>query len=712
INAMTSPPGPYAAPWQSAPQAPWPAGPRLSTAPAAPPVGWSVAKHPVTAAGLTIPGDMLYVGRGLAAGSGGLQEPALIDPWLPVDWQAPDWPGQTMGYWPSYSTISPQSRAAYLYWLSTGRRHPDVFIGYVFLFFYGLERRVLVDWPHAPQVQGAELPLIRAEVDQLLNLFGGNSSFARCAGRFREVLEAISLLGTDVCAEPVPVPNRESPPIRLRLGLGGFAAGRRPLPAGWAMAWLMSQPDFYPRTPMTRCGPEFAELFRARYAAQFGAGIVIPMTGTSDLTIDYRPASGGLARWPRLVFYGRPDVIGQTGPLRELVALADECAEALDAFSRFLGRSPEGRGSVAATALLPPELVDLTGGEVGTLISWARSHLTRSATVTVPASELQAHLPLGQSPTKKEAVTLARLLAAAGIGMEPDPRLGGPVPGSGSMVLFRSDETVSVTPSDVYQAATVLLHLGAAVSAADGQVSADEKELLVSHLEEALYLSAVERTRLRAHLMWLLTAELKLTGLTGRIDALDEVKREQIAEFLAAVAAADGVIDPAEVTLLKQIRKMLGLDPEGVHSSLHTAAAEPVTIREARASPGYAIPAEEGRVKLDRSVLAARLTEAAEVAALLGSVFAEPNEAPSPPVPPTAQPVAGLDGAHSALLRALAERDTISRAEWSELTSQSRLMPDGALDRLNEASYEVTGEPLAEGDDPIEINRYVMGELL
>jgi hypothetical protein len=218
--------------------------------------------------------------------------------------------------------------------------------------------------------------------------------------------------------------------------------------------------------------------------------------------------------------------------------------------------------------------------------------------------------------------------------------------------------------------------------------------------------------------MWLLTTELKLTGLTGRIDALDEVKREQIAEFLAAVAAADGVIDPAEVTLLKQIRKMLGLDPEGVHSSLHSAAAappaaaEPVTIREARPSPGYAIPAEEGRVKLDRSVLAARLAEAAEVAALLGSVFAEPNEAPSPPVPPTAQPVAGLDGAHSALLRALAERDTISRAEWSELTSQARLMPDGALDRLNEASYEVTGEPLAEGDDPIEINRYVMGELL
>ena len=89
---------------------------------------------------------MIYVGRGLRACRefGGV-EPALIDPKLPVDWDDPDVDGDLMSYWPSYSSIEPSSRAAYLEWLSTGRSDPNAYIGYVFLFFYGIERRLLQD---------------------------------------------------------------------------------------------------------------------------------------------------------------------------------------------------------------------------------------------------------------------------------------------------------------------------------------------------------------------------------------------------------------------------------------------------------------------------------------------------------------------------------------------------------------------------------------
>ena len=52
-----------------------------------------------------------------------------------------------MTYWPSYSEISSAARTAYVDWLASGRR-PGAHIGYVFLFFYGIERRVLVDAMH------------------------------------------------------------------------------------------------------------------------------------------------------------------------------------------------------------------------------------------------------------------------------------------------------------------------------------------------------------------------------------------------------------------------------------------------------------------------------------------------------------------------------------------------------------------------------------
>jgi tellurite resistance protein len=312
------------------------------------------------------------------------------------------------------------------------------------------------------------------------------------------------------------------------------------------------------------------------------------------------------------------------------------------------------------------------------------------------------------------------LLAATGIGMEPDPRLGGPAVTSGPMVLFDEAEPCSA-PSPEYQAATLLLHLGVVVSTADGEVAEQEEKVLVGHLEHALGLSTAEQSRLRAHLRWLLTREPKLTGLTRRISALDETRREDIATFLTTVAAADGVIDPAEIATLKRIRKLFGLDPEQVHASLHTAAIAPVTVRPRGPSTGYSIPAPRSVppagtvVLLDEAALARKLAESAEVAALLESVFAEevppPKAAPAPRQPEVA-PVADLDIAHSTLLRALAGLRTISRREWEHLAADAGVMPDGALDRINESAYEVVGEPLAEGEDPIEINQHAMGELL
>jgi hypothetical protein len=107
--------------------------------------GWVPPGAPVEVAGLVLPGGMLYVGRHLPAPRGGAPDPALINPHLKVDPRQPDWAASSVGYWPSYSDISPGARAAYLTWLAGGRREANVPISWPFLFFYGLERRLLVD---------------------------------------------------------------------------------------------------------------------------------------------------------------------------------------------------------------------------------------------------------------------------------------------------------------------------------------------------------------------------------------------------------------------------------------------------------------------------------------------------------------------------------------------------------------------------------------
>jgi tellurite resistance protein len=668
----------------------------------------------ITIAGYNIVGGLLYVGTQLAAPSGYTVDPALINPALPVDQRQPDWGGQGLDYWPSYGDIPPQSRAAYLAWLADGRRFPRAPIGYVFLYFYGLERRVLYDLQRDRSTAAFELPIIHQEVRRLLAIYGGHKAFKRYVGQFEQVLD---ILAAGVPGRgPAPAPTRDyPPPLRLRAGLGAFAAQGLPLPAEWALTWIRSHPDYHPRTPATRCAAEFDVLFLRRYAARHGQGLVV-RPGRKEVTLDYRPASAGFRGVAELTLPGIPDVLGYAAPTRKLVALADECTSELEAYSRYIGRAPDGQATVQAQALLPAELVDLTSGSAGQAIAWARHRLGVQEVAVVSVTEFVGFVAsLVAKPMKKDVIAMAQVLGRAGIGIEPDPRLGGAVLTSGSMVVFAAPDGPTAAASDAYQAATLLLHLAAAVGAADGDFDEAEQRHLSDHLERALHLTADERRRLHAHLRWLTVTPVKLTGLTRRLTGIDEAQRFYVAEFLTAVAAADGRISADEVKTLTKIYRLLELDPAHVPSMTGPApATEPIVVRPAQPERGYAIPRQAAApsVQLDEAAIAAKLAETARVGALLGSIFTDDEPPPASSPVPAAESVAGLDGQHSGLVRELAAAEQVSRAEFEELAARWKLLPDGALDRINEAAYELAGEPLLDGDDPIRVDRNLLGEML
>jgi hypothetical protein len=72
----------------------------------------------------------------------------------------------------------------------------------------------------------------------------------------------------------------------------------------------------------------------------------------------------------------------------------------------------------------------------------------------------------------------------------------------------------------------------------------------------------------------------------------------------------------------------------------------------------------------------------------------------------------GLDAAHSALVRALAERQEWPRADFGALADNYGLMASGAIEIINEAAFAVCDEPLLEGESSIEINPYALQEML
>lgn len=131
---------------------------------------------------LVIPDGMVYVNTGSQAA-----EISAIKPALSVGLIA-DFRPQTMK--PSallpYRRLSPAARAAYLRWHADGRKKPDVAINFVYLFFTGLERRVLGQLQKSRQV--ADLPLLRGEVDRLLTVYGRDPLLKQQAANFLDLL--------------------------------------------------------------------------------------------------------------------------------------------------------------------------------------------------------------------------------------------------------------------------------------------------------------------------------------------------------------------------------------------------------------------------------------------------------------------------------------------------------------------------------------------
>lgn len=681
---------------------------------------WIPAEQGIEVGGQRISGGLIYVGENLrGADNTYVTEPALVDPSLDVG----SGTAGKSGYWSSYQSLSPAQRGAYLRWLAGPRRRRDADQTQLFIYYYGLERRLLAD-PRSDESARAERGMLIAELERLQREGvdeDGNDSFAHYLEALLDFLAAEDLLGR---AGGIAPPSRSvgwEVPLSLRMMIGELAAARLRLPAELAQSWILTSPEAFLRTPAERCPEEFAQLFSIRYRERFGEGLVLPEG--SPLRLTYRSASQGLQEAGRRTAV--PDICSSAQLVEPLRKLGRDCCDELAPYSRWLGRRPDG-ARAKGTALLPaPLLVDAKDPAIASL----RELLARATAGEEPwvceANELiELWEPGAQKLGKKEAVLLCQLLEKLGYGLEPDPRFGSPNPKCGMpAVLFALQEGDPRAPSPAFAAASLLLHLLAAVASADGTLSPEEQGLLEAHIHGVDELYPGERARLRAHASWLTRSQPRLASLRKDIAGLSPADRTAIAQSIVALAAADGQIDPEEVKTLQRIFKLLELDPESVYSELHAASAGdgPVEVREAGpGEPGEPITpraAAETRRGLDRAAIDAKIEETAAVSTLLAGIFSEEEEeasVTSPAVEGTEETTGtpGLSGAERAFAVALAEHDSWSRSDVEELAARHELMVDGALEAVNEAAFELCGSPFSEGDQPIEIDSDVAKEML
>lgn len=647
-------------------------------------------------------GGMLYVGTGMKDPSG-TPEPSLINPLCAVQATYGCYTTKSLDYWPNYSVIAPETRGAYLSWIASGKSHPKADIGFVLMYFYGLERRAFID-SYADTRAQEEWPALVEEVRRLYSIYGSNRPFAERAQRFVAMLTAAKSATNLAIGQGKYASVTSAMPIELKIELGNLALGGEPLSAEKALAWSNCDPSLKRASAVTRLPEFYATLFLQRFGDAYPAGLVIPVS-RAKLMMLYEPASQSVAGFGEIGLYldGIPDVTIEGGTAAKIQAIIDQCNEDLAPFSRFSSRYPGQATSVEALALLPHILWPAP-------LLAARAHWQEKVAVhpciTTPNQVMSSFGE--QAETTKDLLPALNVLTSASVGMEPE--LYGKLPKPDEpIVLFQMEPEGDGTRGDLqYAAARVKLQLAHFVACAEGPVHADVLEYIDNQIRGWLHLARPHRARLLAYSMYLRVAPVALATIKKNSSIFDQLARVSVATFLCRVAQLGQDATPVVVKLLNKLYKILELDVTRLHGDLHAAAAGKVAA-VAVASPGTSVPA------LDVARIAALQKDTAVVSALLANIFDEEHPAPAAAssqveATPSTNPVRvesgclGLDTSHSQLARLM-----LTQKEWSRSALQAHadsfgLMLDGALEHINEAAFDALDMPFVEGDDPFEIN--------
>ena len=687
-------------------------------------LNWVPAGNQISVGELPINSGMFYFVKGQSAGNG---EASAVELTLPVSSRAEN-PIVDLGYWPSYSGITPQQRRTYLEWLAAGRSDSDPAqrsLGYVFLFFYGLERRILVEKDNDPA--------ILAELVRLLSLYGPanksrslRSYFLQLChyGGWRQGVAEYRALWPQFIELDGERPNEDG----LRFVLANLHQNGETL--DWIMAYrlALSMEECKRSTVVTRAREQFWELFQQRYREAYPEGMVL-LASKQHSVERYAPASASLP------YYGSnsdqlctriPNVLGMRKQFTKLPGIWNSCVEDLSGFSRTLNSGKQGLGAeIKVWQALPDDLrASYAHPLQQSFQELMGSAVTEGSHTFVPVSTLATMMGIPQKArlTPGQSREMAEAIGHLGYLLAPDTRLTG--------LPLQWDQEVALSPVaplvDAHMAGLVrLLYLSMAVAAADDFIEDAEVEQFNS-------LVSPDVSNENAWAVLRATEQLLRRDVNVAVRAIPQIcrqipvpSREAVLRTMIHIAAADGEVGLDESKLLRKMARALELAetlPDQIVQDRAEFSEIRVEIAGAQKSSGERIPPKPvagpsvPAFQLDVERLRVLTQETHEVINLLSQVMTE--EEPAPPQiaevevmpvenPTSAMPewAAALEGRYHAAFLEIIRYDTMPGTAFDALAQRNHLLPADLLDSVNAWSDETLGDFLLEREDDVQVFR-------
>lgn len=453
-------------------------------------------------------------------------------------------------------------------------------------------------------------------------------------------------------------------------------------------------------------------LFNLRFEQKFGDGFKVKSNKTR-LQLSYHAASSSIG-FVELFTNDLPDPSILKDPINKIIPIAEQCMQELNTYSRYLNREGVSKNDIAALMLLPEELLnEFSSPIIEQFKQWGSMVVTEQQGLTT-VKALWAHIntELPKTINKKENELIQNLTGKIGMGIAPDTRIHPvKIKPDGYIVLFNTENDSIFQPSNEFHYIEILIRLGAIVANIDGHIHNNEMYLLEQLISTNEKLSVTEKQYLHAYLIWCINSVAGMEGIKSNIATLNENQRKLISKLLISIALADGIVDVNEIKQIEKLYTTLGLDKSLGSSDIHAlSTSKGKASNSTPTKHDNSIEVANDKFMLDSTILKLHETETNDVQSLLGTIFAD-NEEIQEQVSKVPDNKTGLYHLHRQLYETLITQEKWSRNDVLTLCKKLELMLDGAIETINEWSYECVDAPLIEDNDDIYIDFEILEEL-
>ena len=518
---------------------------------------------------------------------------AYIDPSKNVSRTQSNNQGEFVPFAPSYSKIDSASRASYLDWLARGKADTSYSPSYFLMYFFGLERRYMLDNP-----PDEEKKLIVQEVKRILEIMPKR----KLKPYLNHFLSFIGITqNTRTYCEDFTDEVEGNLPFNLKAELGCVLAEEGRFTSSQMLEWFLNHNESRIGEAAERYPNEFCELFQAKLDKRKPNGIKIalhPNQKIAPLVIEYYATSEEFVHNVGLKHKSNqvPDISEFKEPHNFVQKLADEVESSLSNYCQYSNANRNSKNKVEAISLLPISLRKTrTIKGLRKYLNWANQVISDGGVTT--AGEAIALVEGKKSTTiyREQWEKTTNLFALAGYGLAPDTSLFyRPVRSSIPAILFNLEEKekFSRVNSDQYWFALTTIALGSYILHASGENLQKKREVYKEKFSEIHGLTEHEQKCLSANFKYLSEVPPDQSFFQRIRIEVQEDQKLKFRRIVVDLAKVAGTFKTNIVSAVETFYEALKIDRQFAYSDLH--AGEVVVPTDIAKLPSSEEPSPQG----------------------------------------------------------------------------------------------------------------------